>query len=68
MNWLSFGIGLMLGGMLGVFVMCLCFVSGEASLREEQLEQQLTEGFSEGDLDALQGYLTRMLNNITNTD
>ena len=41
MNWLSFGIGLMLGGMLGVFVMCLCFVSGEASRREEQLEQQL---------------------------
>ncbi len=34
----------------------------------QQLEQQLTEGFSERDLDALQGYLTRMLNNITNTD
>ncbi len=34
----------------------------------QQLEQQLTEGFSESDLDALQGYLTRMLNNITNTD
>ena len=41
MNWLSFGIGLFLGGMLGVFVMCLCVVSGEASRREEQLEQQL---------------------------
>ena len=34
----------------------------------QQLEQQLTEGFSERDLDALQGYLTRMLSNITNTD
>ena len=40
MSWLSLGIGLMTGVMLGVFVMCLCFVSGEASRREEQLEQQ----------------------------
>ena len=42
MNWVSFGIGLFLGGMLGVFIMCLCFVSGEESRREEQMEQQLT--------------------------
>ena len=41
MNWLSFGIGLMIGGILGVLVMCLCVVSGEASRREEQMEQQL---------------------------
>ena len=40
MNWLSFGIGLFLGGMMGVFVMCLCIVSGEESRREEQIEQQ----------------------------
>ena len=41
MNWLSFGIGLMIGGILGVLVMCRGVVSGEASRREEQMEQQL---------------------------
>ena len=42
MGLLWFGVGLLLGGMLGVFVMCLCFVSGEASRREEQRDR---EGF-----------------------
>ncbi len=36
MNLLCFGAGLLLGGLLGVFAMCLCAVSGEASRREEQ--------------------------------
>ena len=35
MNWICFGAGLLLGGMLGVLMMCLCFVSGEESRREE---------------------------------
>lgn len=36
MHWLWFGGGLLLGGLLGVFVMCLCFVSGEEARREER--------------------------------
>ena len=38
MNWVFFGIGMMLGGMVGVVTMCLCIVSGEESRREESLE------------------------------
>ena len=38
MSWLFFGIGTMFGGMAGVVVMCLCFVSGAESRREEQME------------------------------
>ncbi len=36
MNLLWFFGGMLLGGILGVFVMCLCVVSGEASRREER--------------------------------
>ena len=28
MIWLFFGIGVLVGGIFGVFLMCLCFVSG----------------------------------------
>ena len=38
MNWLFFGIGLLIGGIVGVFTMCLCVVSGEASRREERMK------------------------------
>lgn len=40
MIWLFFGIGVLVGGIFGVFLMCLCFVSGQASRREEQLEEK----------------------------
>lgn len=33
---ITFILGMMAGGVLGVFVMCLCQISGEASRREEQ--------------------------------
>ena len=33
-----FGIGVLVGGMVGVVTMCLCFVSGEASRREERMK------------------------------
>lgn len=39
MPWIMFVLGSMFGGTLGVFVMCLCIVSGEASRREEEMEQ-----------------------------
>ena len=38
MNWLFFAIGVVVGGMVGVVTMCLCFVSGEASRREERMQ------------------------------
>lgn len=38
MNWVFFGIGVLVGGMAGVVTMCLRFVSGEASRREEQMQ------------------------------
>jgi hypothetical protein len=34
MHWLSFIGGLFIGGLLGVFVMCLCAVAGEADRTE----------------------------------
>ena len=40
MNWLFFAIGVFAGGMIGVFVMCLCVVSGQESRREEQREHE----------------------------
>ena len=41
MKWLFLALGLIVGGMIGVAVMCLCIVSGEASRREEKaLESQ----------------------------
>ena len=40
MNWLFFGIGLMVGGMAGVVTMCLCVVSGEESRREERIADE----------------------------
>jgi len=33
---LNFVLGCMVGGMVGVFTMCLCNVSGRESRREEQ--------------------------------
>ena len=36
MNWLFFGLGTMVGGMVGVVTMCLCFVSGEESRWKER--------------------------------
>ena len=33
--WVSFLLGVIVGGMLGVTVMCICVVSGEESRREE---------------------------------
>jgi hypothetical protein len=38
MSWIMFGIGVMVGGMVGVVTMCLCVVSGRESRREEQRE------------------------------
>lgn len=34
-----FALGAMFGGAVGVFTMCLCIVSGEASRREEEMER-----------------------------
>ncbi len=39
MKWLFFGIGVIVGGMVGIVVMCLCVVSGRESRREEQRER-----------------------------
>lgn len=36
MSLLSFILGAMAGGLVGVVVMCLCFVSGEQSRMEER--------------------------------
>ena len=36
MNWLFFGLGTMVGGVVGVITMCLCIVSGEESRQEER--------------------------------
>ena len=41
MNWLFFGIGMLVGGTVGVVTMCLCVVSGEESRREERLESKM---------------------------
>ena len=38
MKWLFFGIGLLIGGVVSVFTMCLCVVSGEVSRREERVK------------------------------
>ena len=40
MHWLSFVGGLFVGGMLGVFIMCLCAVAGEEDRRRERLERK----------------------------
>ena len=40
MNWLFFGIGVFVGGIIGVTAMCVFFVSGEESRREERREQK----------------------------
>ena len=39
MNWLFFGLGTMVGGVVGVITMCLCIVSGEESRREERYRE-----------------------------
>ncbi len=39
-SWIAFVLGLMIGGVVGVFTMCLCVVSGRESRREERREQQ----------------------------
>lgn len=39
MSRIMFGIGVMMGGMVGVVTMCLCVVSGRAFQYEEQEEQ-----------------------------
>ena len=36
MHWLSFIGGLFIGSMLGVFVMCLCAVAGDADRARER--------------------------------
>ena len=41
MHWWSFFGGLFVGGMLGVFVMCLGAVAGEAERREEYAKARL---------------------------
>ena len=38
MHWLSFVGGIFVGGMLGVFVMCLCAAAGDADRRTERAE------------------------------
>ena len=40
MSWIMFGIGVMVGGIVGVVTMCLCIVSGEESRSEERREQR----------------------------
>ena len=40
MHWLSFIGGLFVGGMLGVFIMCLCAVAGEEDRGRERLERK----------------------------
>ncbi len=40
MAWAAFFIGLMLGGVLGTVVICLCVVSGRASREEEARERR----------------------------
>lgn len=40
MNWIFFGIGMMVGGIAGVVTMCLCVVSGAESRREERIENE----------------------------
>lgn len=37
---LMFFLGMMAGGAVGVFTMCLCQISGEASRREEQWQRE----------------------------
>ena len=36
---LAFIFGCMTGGVIGVFVMCLCFVSGQCSREEERRDK-----------------------------
>ncbi len=40
MIWLFFGIGILVGAMIGVISMCIFFVSGEESRREEQRDRE----------------------------
>ena len=40
MHWLSFIGGLFVGGILGVFLMCLCAVAGEEDRRRERTERR----------------------------
>ena len=40
MAWVTFFIGLMIGGVLGTVILCLCIVSGEESRREEARERR----------------------------
>ncbi len=38
MNWLFFGLGALVGSVIGVVTMCLCIISGRESRREEAQE------------------------------
>ena len=38
MHWLSFIGGLFVGGLLGVFVMCLCAMAGDADRMQERMD------------------------------
>ena len=40
MHWLSFIGGLFVGGMLGVFFMCLFAIAGEEDRRRERLDRR----------------------------
>ena len=40
MTWVAFFAGLFLGGMVGLFTMCLCVISGDESRREELREMK----------------------------
>ena len=40
MGWILFFSGLFLGGILGVFAICLCVAAGEESRREERRRSQ----------------------------
>ena len=37
MKWLFFGIGAVVGGVIGALIICLCIVNGDESRREEAL-------------------------------
>ena len=36
MEWILFFAGMLVGGLVGVFLMCLCVLAGEESRREER--------------------------------
>ena len=43
MTWVAFFAGLFLGGIVGLFTMCLCVISGDESSREELWEMKAAD-------------------------